>query len=375
MPEIKGKFTPDVSKLQEGMLIKNYAVFCELVGQSKTTGCSKKAQLAEWQRYIEYERDGQKFFIIKIKDIPDAPNEHRVRQGLYVAYIEYLLMKYLANQNGYEITITKRELYLLLGMTSKRLFDNTLKAQYMDNRDDAEKAEVLSFYHRAEEKLNSIIISALNSMQGRYLIKYNKEYVISTIEECDNGYKIFNNRVVTDSATILEILKIENQALSALELKSQHDAIVKNKIKAFYDKVNEIAKQTYGWDCISSHLRIIYIADQIKNSLPIHNEKLRKLSTEYQMMGLNKSIVNAVNKQAVRRYESQNGNEWGEDNPMRSKSVYLLSDNYVKVQKQLATELIQINRAEARERAIQINKNKYIESADCQDETDHKEEN
>lgn len=375
MPEIKGKFTPDVSKLQEGMLIKNYAVFCELVGQSKTTGCSKKAQLAEWQRYIEYERDGQKFFIIKIKDIPDAPNEHRVRQGLYVAYIEYLLMKYLANQNGYEITITKRELYLLLGMTSKRLFDNTLKAQYMDNRDDAEKAEVLSFYHRAEEKLNSIIISALNSMQGRYLIKYNKEYVISTIEKCDNGYKIFNNRVVTDSATILEILKIENQALSALELKSQHDAIVKNKIKAFYDKVNEIAKQTYGWDCISSHLRIIYIADQIKNSLPIHNEKLRKLSTEYQMMGLNKSIVNAVNKQAVRRYESQNGNEWGEDNPMRSKSVYLLSDNYVKVQKQLATELIQINRAEARERAIQINKNKHIESADCQDETDHKEEN
>lgn len=375
MPEIKGKFTPDVSKLQEGMLIKNYAVFCELVGQSKTTGCSKKAQLAEWQRYIEYERDGQKFFIIKIKDIPDAPNEHRVRQGLYVAYIEYLLMKYLANQNGYEITITKRELYLLLGMTSKRLFDNTLKAQYMDNRDDAEKAEVLSFYHRAEEKLNSIIISALNSMQGRYLIKYNKEYVISTIEECDNGYKIFNNRVVTDSATILEILKIENQALSALELKSQHDAIVKNKIKAFYDKVNEIAKQTYGWDCISSHLRIIYIADQIKNSLPIHNEKLRKLSTEYQMMGLNKSIVNAVNKQAVRRYESQNNNEWGEDNSMRSKPVYLLSDNYVKVQKQLATELIQINRAEARERAIQINKNKHIESADCQDETDHKEEN
>lgn len=375
MPEIKGKFTPDVSKLQEGMLIKNYAVFCELIGQSKTTGCSKKAQLAEWQRYIEYERDGQKFFIIKIKDIPDAPNEHRVRQGLYVAYIEYLLMKYLANQNGYEITITKRELYLLLGMTSKRLFDNTLKAQYMDNRDDAEKAEVLSFYHRAEEKLNSIIISALNSMQGRYLIKYNKEYVISTIEECDNGYKIFNNRVVTDSATILEILKIENQALSALELKSQHDAIVKNKIKAFYDKVNEIAKQTYGWDCISSHLRIIYIADQIKNSLPIHNEKLRKLSTEYQMMGLNKSIVNAVNKQAVRRYESQNNNEWGEDNPMRSKPVYLLSDNYVKVQKQLATELIQINRAEARERAIQINKNKHIESADCQDETDHKEEN
>ena len=375
MPEIKGKFTPDVSKLQEGMLIKNYAVFCELVGQSKTTGCSKKAQLAEWQRYIEYERDGQKFFIIKIKDIPDAPNEHRVRQGLYVAYIEYLLMKYLANQNGYEITITKRELYLLLGMTSKRLFDNTLKAQYMDNRDDAEKAEVLSFYHRAEEKLNSIIISALNSMQGRYLIKYNKEYVISTIEECDNGYKIFNNRVVTDSATILEILKIENQALSALGLKSQHDAIVKNKIKAFYDKVNEIAKQTYGWDCISSHLRIIYIADQIKNSLPIHNEKLRKLSTEYQMMGLNKSIVNAVNKQAVRRYESQNNNEWGEDNPMRSKPVYLLSDNYVKVQKQLATELIQINRAEARERAIQINKNKHIEPADCQDETDHKEEN
>lgn len=375
MPEIKGKFTPDVSRLQEGMLIKNYAVFCELVGQPKTNGCSKKAQLAEWQRYIEYERDGQKFFIIKIKDIPDAPNEHRVRQGLYVAYIEYLLMKYLANQNGYEITITKRELYLLLGMTSKRLFDNTLKAQYMDNRDDAEKAEVLSFYHRAEEKLNSIIISALNSMQGRYLIKYNKEYVISTIEECDNGYKIFNNRVVTDSATILEILKIENQALSALELKSQHDAIVKNKIKAFYDKVNEIAKQTYGWDCISSHLRIIYIADQIKNSLPIHNEKLRKLSTEYQMMGLNKSIVNAVNKQAVRRYESQNSNEWGEDNPMRSKPVYLLSDNYVKVQKQLATELIQINRAEARERAIQINKNKHIESADCQDETDHKEEN
>lgn len=65
----------DTSCLRPHSIVKNYKVMCELLGEQVTTGNAKKAQLKEWERYFSFERQGQKFLIGEIYDIP-YPNAH-----------------------------------------------------------------------------------------------------------------------------------------------------------------------------------------------------------------------------------------------------------------------------------------------------------
>lgn len=344
----------DVSQLHEGMIVKNYKEMCRLLNQTVQTSNSKKAQLAEWQRYFDYEKSGQKFLITNVKEVPDEPNEHRVRRGLYVSYIEYLLTKYLANREGYVVTITKKELYILLGMTSEKLFDNQIKASHLNNKDKTTTCEILDFYNRAEAKLNSIVTAALNSMQSRSLIKYNKEYVATTNVYNKDGLLVEDTIVITDQFTISQILKLENQALRELGLNSQHEAIFRNKIKEFYRRVDELANQQFGWLRIRSHLQIIYTIDQMQKWLPIQDQEVQRLSTAYQMLNLNKKIINYVNNQAKDRYDKQRqmlDDEWGGLNPMYSSKIHIVSDKYVDIQLQLSEELMKISMAEAKAKA------------------------
>lgn len=344
----------DVSRLNEGMVIKNYKEMCQLLGQNITTGNAKKAQLVEWQRYFDYEKSGQKFLITNVKEVPDRPNEHRVRRGLYVGYIEYLLTKYLANREGYVVTMTKRELYVLLGMTSEKLFDHSIKANYISNQDRTTTYEVLEFYNRAEAKLNSIITAALNSMQSRSLIKYSKEYVATTNVYNKDDMLVKDTMDITDRFTISQILELENQALRELGLNSQYEAIFKNRMSDFYRRVDELVKEKFGWVCVRSHLQIIYTIDQIQKWLPIQDQEVQRLSTAYQMLNLNKKIISYVNNQAQDRYNRQcqmTDEEWGEANPMRFSKEPLVSDKYVDIQLQLSEELMKISMAEAKAKA------------------------
>ena len=46
--------TLDTSRLEIGMIVKNYKELCALLNENPKTGNSKNAQLKEWQRYFEF---------------------------------------------------------------------------------------------------------------------------------------------------------------------------------------------------------------------------------------------------------------------------------------------------------------------------------
>ena len=46
--------TLDTSRLEIGMIVKNYKELCNLLNENPKTGNSKNAQLKEWQRYFEF---------------------------------------------------------------------------------------------------------------------------------------------------------------------------------------------------------------------------------------------------------------------------------------------------------------------------------
>ena len=90
-----------VENLHEGQIIKNYKELCELLEiESKNGGESKKSQLKDIERYIKYEKQGQKFIIIEIYDEPKEKIDKRVNNvgGNNLKYKDILSPKELSNE-------------------------------------------------------------------------------------------------------------------------------------------------------------------------------------------------------------------------------------------------------------------------------------
>ena len=86
-----------LNKLKEPVaIVKNYKVMCELLKEFEKSGASKRAQQTEWKRYIDFEREGQRYIIKEIYDIP-------LPQGYYKnpidTFNEFLICLYIKESN------------------------------------------------------------------------------------------------------------------------------------------------------------------------------------------------------------------------------------------------------------------------------------
>ena len=109
----------DVSGLQKYLgnqvgenynIVRNYKTMCELLNEVPMDGNSRKAQVNRWKRYFDFHKDNQKFIIDEIYDEPFATDDARKRrEGLYVKYIELLLLEFLSRQQDYKVTVGNKE--------------------------------------------------------------------------------------------------------------------------------------------------------------------------------------------------------------------------------------------------------------------------
>lgn len=108
----------DVSRLESGVVVKNYKEMCEILEEDICEGNSKKAQLKEWTRYFAWEKKGQKFIILDIYDEPLPKDDGRQNKNIYVQYIQVILMKILSKQRNTKepFYITTNQMWKLLGM-------------------------------------------------------------------------------------------------------------------------------------------------------------------------------------------------------------------------------------------------------------------
>ena len=64
--------------LSVGQVFKNYKDLCETIGEPVKEGSSKRAQLKEWNRFFEYDKQGYKFIITDIYDEPKEKIDDKV---------------------------------------------------------------------------------------------------------------------------------------------------------------------------------------------------------------------------------------------------------------------------------------------------------
>jgi len=282
------------SKLYLGQEVKNYKEMCKLLRENEYEGNSKKSQLKEWCRYFGYEKAGQKFLIKDIYNEPLPKTDRRINgnNSVYIAYIELLLMKYLAAKPGNNCELVKKDLYLNLFMVNQNYIlyaDEKNRGALIKNIDGMTQFDVRDFYRRVPTRLDKILVSALNNLRNRFLIEYCEEYVVV---EKDGDTEL--HRTAADNE-VSYIIKTKNKVLENLELQSMVQIYYRFSRKKFFNLTNKVFLRERNWLYVYKQYKIIFIGDEIKNNIPV-------AEFEYAKNELNKKIVEVLCKQAVSQF-------------------------------------------------------------------------
>lgn len=331
----------EVHKLNIGMTISNYRVLCALLGQPTKTGNSKKAQLDNFKRYFDWEKSGQKFIITDIYDTPLTKEDRRKlgNNSIYVQCIEVILLQYLSKQNEYTRTFTKKNWWELLGIVNHK-FGRISEKQLKELDYSITSFEIKHFYQRCNKKLEQILFSALNSLKNRKLVIYELQTVI--VEHDDGGKEKYFLASDNDKKKILQIERHVLHNIMGFEKMIQ--VFARFKQSEFYQKVNELLYQYYGWNHYFKQIKIIYTPEDIREALP-------KAKLDLQKELLNQKVIDFLNTNAQEVYKKKNEEYkenckkyfedwWGEKEC--SSKPWKIPDTYLTAQKILTNELIRI---------------------------------
>lgn len=319
--------------LTEGQTIKNYKELCSTLNMHQSTGATKKRQLENLRRYLEYEKSGQKFIITKIYDIPIEKKDNRIigNRQIYVKYIETILLNYFINQNKTECNFRKKELWKMLGMINENflLYDSdTLPIEKLQEYDGKiTQWQINDFFNRVYPKLIQIAESALKNLAKRKLIIW-KEVIVACYTHPTYGTRMYFE--VKDSEDLENILKIEYESLHELDCNNIQELFFnKNKAanyKAYANIRNEKLNRKFGWNFIFKRYSIVCNREYLERGLQENEQEL-----------LNAKVIEAVDRQADKRYKKNS------EKYRNGLTTFKYPWYYPQIQKYLSQKLLSIN--------------------------------
>ena len=327
------------------MVVKNYKMLCELLNQPIKSGKSRKLQLDDFSRYFDWEKSGQKYIITDIYDVPLTKEDKRKlgNNSIYVQCIEVILLQYLAKQEGYTRTFTKRMWWEMLGITNHKY--GRLPESQLEKLDyTVTSFEIKHFYQRCNKKLEQILFSALNSLKNRKLIMYEIQTVI--VEHDENGKERYFLALDDDKK---KILQAERHILhNVMGYEKMFQVFVRFQQADFYQKVNNYIYEKYGWNYYFKQVKVIYTPEDVREALPqIEIELQKKLLNQKVVDFLNNNAKEFYNKK-IDEYEEKTRNLLesyiGEAPKITTNNnkLWKIPDTYLTAQSILTDELIRI---------------------------------
>lgn len=349
----------DTSNLEVGLVIQNgYSGLCRLVGEKcyKSGSNQRKAQEKRFKRFIKWEKSEFHKRTIVITDIYDEPlpKDDKRKLGnnnIYLKYIETILLRYVyyKNTDNQICYITKNQLWRILGMIN----ENYKKIPYSILTSDIEysdikKWELNNFYMRCNSKLNSILYSALNSLKDRSLIDWSMQTMIVVPPDEEEKY---SHHYVANDNEIKKILSVERKVLKDMGFESKSHVMCKMKMQIFYDNVNKLLFELYGWERKYERIKLNFNKKDVKEALLQDEYKLQRLL-------LNDLIIEAVDKnaqstvdkrmeKALVEYEEYTKNYFGTPPKLEEvKDIFTYPKYFVDIQKRLSQKFLSIKHAE-----------------------------
>lgn len=328
---LKKKDTIGTSKLIAGTWIKNYKELCILLNQPVGTGNQKKRQLSEFERYFSYVKDGMKFFITEVYETP-LPSNKIAHNAKYVKYIQNILLSYLSEQKEEQINIKKSQLYLLLGMINTKYYRYHNNRRLLEDLPELKASDIADFYQRCDNKLNKILKTSLDSLKRRYLLDYYETYIIGISIHLENNSEVVEYHEADDDERQL-ILHIQRDTLQELGMSVENEVFFKGKQSEYYNLFNERLAE-YGWSMVFKTYHFIYNKDHI---LEARDEAIAK---EASMKELNDLVVEALDSQAINRFEKEQ--ELMNQLAIVPTIKLKYPESYVQAQKTLSSNLIKL---------------------------------
>ena len=330
----------DTDNLVIGDCFKNYKELCAALNQPTYGGNQKKKQLEEFKRYFEYEKVGNKFYILDVYEKPKPEAYHYPPNSIYIEHIEKILLNFLSKQKEYQVDIPSQYLWLELGMINKNFINmQDKKEELLEMHEQMRMFYVNDFYKRCRLKFLKIVDSSLNNLSDRKLIIYRKIYKIK-----------YPDKFYAETADLIEevaILKVEREILDEFGFDKMNEIFLKNKSAEFYSKRNEKLKELLGCIAVYDYLNIVFDPErakiEIKKYKDIDHEEIKSEKIE-----LNNKVISSVDRQAEKRQESKgiNNKEVEEKvnkaNENGEKTPFYYYESYVDMQHLLSDRLLRI---------------------------------
>ena len=306
-----------IKELKEGLIIKNYKVLCEeYLGVQPSAGNTKKAQLKELERYCEYHKNGNKFVIDKVFDVPKEKEDLRKFNGGdhnnidYIKYIEALILNLLAEKETGLLFLSKYTILKELKMINENYSFCKGRIEKLSIFSNTDVDNIYEFYASTDGTLINNLEKALNNLAKKSLIEWSKEKSICecidnnllqiedevTLDEYGEEYHTYKNRLDLNyrQATDEEIQKIiyyEKEAIDYLGRKDKQD-VVKNKEWKKFKKIVCDNLINYGIAFYYDSYKIIFNYEHIyKELIDVCEYLLSKKEKEDNENNLNKEII------------------------------------------------------------------------------------
>ena len=176
-----------IQNLKENMSLKNYKELCNLLEITPSDGNTKKAQLKELERYVVYQKEGNKFIIKKIlKEVKEKMdkrtkgNNNELSKNLRYAIL-CLCSKYKLRGRS-EIGFSKTFLYSYCGMINENYRDTKGNKKAFAQYLNLEQLAIDECFEYTDDRMSKAIkraLSTLTNVNKALGHRYGYNYVLS----------------------------------------------------------------------------------------------------------------------------------------------------------------------------------------------------
>ena len=294
-------------KLKEGMIISNYKELCKILEIKALTSNSKKAQLKQLQLYCNYKKEGNKFIIMKIYDIPKLAIDNRGKatksnHSKYIKDITDILINYIYNNQNIEgyVILSFSKLINILGLVNNTYTIGNSKKKELSDILNISLQGVNFFYKESRNEFKNIVNRSLKHLKDKKVLKYDEKIMICEEIEDDNGKIIKHYRLATETEEKF-IMEAQYNALQKLGAEKENDLIYLgyNKYKEYNKYIFEELKKPilndYGIDINPmQYWLFFYKVYKIQyGTNAIQNEHKKIIDTK---KSLNQKSIDRINK-------------------------------------------------------------------------------
>ena len=173
-------------KLSIGMIIKNYKEMCFILEEKEKKGKSRLLQIANWERYFKWHKDGQKFIINEVFEMPIDKIDNRGKtennKAKYLTNIESLILNLLVQGGslGYgKVFLSKNKILRELKMINNNYAFCKLRLPKLSEFMNIDNEVIKEWYDSTSRMLESNLDSALKNLESQSLIFWSKEITIA----------------------------------------------------------------------------------------------------------------------------------------------------------------------------------------------------